>query len=430
MPAPANLNYQINQILLTPKTGVAVDLRFIMLEVNIYEDIFSDTMSGNVVIHDTQNWIKKFPLYGFETITIDFETLTPNKAKLKKTFNVYSITSRTLRKEREQIYQIHFVSTEAFTNANTKVSKSYKGKLISDIADDIMTSYLKSSFKSQLETTKFLHQIIIPRWEPFRALNWLATRANSAAYEGSNYLFFENYDGFNFVSLEFLVDPENPVADTYKYFPVIVREPNDPHKLDTDLDFKTIISYSYDKWIDSLANSREGLYGNRLITHNLIRKIYSETDWDYIKTYPKYKHLEVNTAKNVTTRTSGLTVLSDQSGSQDSPESNLRLYPSGQKAEDYPNQVENWLPERIARLQSLHNQQVTIRISGDSTRRVGDVIQLNLPSPEPPLQDQIVDEIYISGRYLIKRLRHKIDMQTYETVLECVKDSVANPFPG
>jgi hypothetical protein len=98
------------------------------------------------------------------------------------------ITDRALVRERELAYILHFVTPETITNLKTRVSKSYKGMIISDIVDDLHNNWL-SGGPIDIEPTKFQHHIIIPNISPIQAINWLCTHANSAGYKGSNYLY-------------------------------------------------------------------------------------------------------------------------------------------------------------------------------------------------------------------------------------------------
>ena len=45
-----------------------VSVRSLVLEINIYEDIFSKGLSGNIVLLDGQNLTNHLPLRGFERI--------------------------------------------------------------------------------------------------------------------------------------------------------------------------------------------------------------------------------------------------------------------------------------------------------------------------------------------------------------------------
>jgi hypothetical protein len=417
-------DFSLNKLVLTPLGGEPIDLRFQMMELNVHEDLFNSTTYGTLTVNDALNQLNKLPIFGFETLEIDFNT--PQKNPYSGTFRVYKISDRVLAKEREQLYILHFTSEEMFTNLETVVSKSYKGKLISDIADDIQTHFLGSTF-GVLETTKYLHHIVIPNWTPMNALNWLAARANSAVFQGANYFYFQNQNGYNFQSGELL--SKQPAILDYLVQPANIREPyfsDAEFKIrDLDRDRKAVEAYHLVDHISVIDDISRGMYGNRLTTHNLPRKIWTQIDWTYGETWLNYTHIEDNI------RPGGKSFLSDQESSDDSPESLLRLYNTEQDVPKqlYPNRVENWMNARISQIQQLKNVRVHITVPGDSERTIGEVVNFQLPSPEPPVNKDLVMDKYYQGRYLVTSVRHTINQHQYTSALEITKDAVFTAYP-
>ena len=80
----------------------------------------------------------------------------------------------------------------------------------------------------------------------------------------------------------------------------------------------------------------------------------------------------------------------------------------------------------------MNSIQLEITVSGDSQRRVGEIVYINLPSIEPKNEENptSVDPFY-SGRYMISRIKHTLSAEsnTYETIMELVKDSYTFPLP-
>lgn len=420
-------SFEIKQVLLTPVGGTPIDIRLLFIDLNIHEDLFDNFCTGTMTLLDANNLIKKLPIFGFETVDIAFST--PNKLDYLHTFKVYSIKSRELVKERAQVYTLNLISPEAFTNHQNRVSKSYKGKPISDIVTDLQENFLSSGFVD-IEPTKYLHHIVLPNILPMEAIRWLSVRSNASNFPGSNYMYFENQDGYNFVPIEKLVRKNK--VQTYHSHPGNVFKPGTDQSQSLSPIEEIIVgveSYKFTNHIDSLDSLMKGMYGNRLITHNIIRKRMFTQDFSYTDTWDQYQHLEPNNKKNELLGFTGKTFLSDSSGSLDIPDPVLRFYPSGQLSEEYPNQVENWIQERISRLQQIHNIKLMITVPGDSERKIGEVFEFRLPSPEPLQDNNLQMDTYYQGRYLITSLRHVITKQEYTTDIEGTKDSVFNPLP-
>jgi hypothetical protein len=88
---------------------------------------------------------------------------------------------------------------------------------------------------------------------------------------------------------------------------------------------------------------------------------------------------------------------------------------------------------RNSQFQQINNIKIRIVVPGDSQRRVGEIVYIKLPTIEPITQEDptSVDPFY-SGRYLISRIKHSLtaDSETYETIMELVKDSYTFPLPA
>ena len=71
-------------------TKETIELADIIGELNIYEDMFSNTMSANIIVEDTWNIIGKIPIVGHERITIIMDTPEAENEMVLE-FRVYKI---------------------------------------------------------------------------------------------------------------------------------------------------------------------------------------------------------------------------------------------------------------------------------------------------------------------------------------------------
>ena len=113
-------------------------------------------------------------------------------------------------------YTLHFLSEEYIINLKSKVMKSsldpgtLEPRRISAIVKSLYTQFFKRgriAKKIFIEPTKNPSSLVIPNYPPFKAFNFLASRAVSAGQHamGSSFLFYETVKGFFFVSLETLM---------------------------------------------------------------------------------------------------------------------------------------------------------------------------------------------------------------------------------
>jgi len=414
MPGDFTKDFELVRMDLTNAKGETLGLRFVHLEISVYECLWNNNITCDVLMNDANNLLMNFPIFGYETLDLAFKT--PDKGLFEKKFRLHRITDRTLMKEREMGYILHFVTPEAVSNLKTKVSKSYKGKLISDIVSDIHYNWLGGG-EAEIEPTKFEHHIIVPRLYPVHAINWLSTRASPEGYEGANYLYYQDKDMYRFVSLESRLERE-PVASYLFQVANVRKDSSSGHKTrDLETDNIAVETYTFDNHSDILENIRAGMYGNELVVHSQQRKLWEHYSYDYATEFDKHKHLYPGNLLQSK-------VLSD-TGNQ---ESKMRLMPDGRPGE-FPFRAEQWLPARLSQLQQLQNIKLTVTVPGDSDRTVGQVVEFNLPSPEPPVDNKQINDKYYMGKYLVSSVRHKLDLHKYTTTMELVKDSVFEALP-
>ena len=173
------------------------------LELNIFEDIFSNVLKGDFTFIDTQGYAESIPIVGDETLILsyatpggegtkrsisssDLDSQTASEEAVRQRFKIYDCIEVGLE-ERSKIYKLFFVSEEYVFNSKTKISKGYREKY-SSIVKKILTQ-LNSNTRPELakqfyiEETATPQNVIVPNWEPFQAINFCASRSLSADIE-------------------------------------------------------------------------------------------------------------------------------------------------------------------------------------------------------------------------------------------------------
>ena len=59
-------DYVLDKVVLINHTGQRIDIKFIMTELNIYESIYNNAVTGSIVIGDTKNQISRMEIQGLE----------------------------------------------------------------------------------------------------------------------------------------------------------------------------------------------------------------------------------------------------------------------------------------------------------------------------------------------------------------------------
>lgn len=122
--------------------NVEFDLNSYIVELSIFEDIFSNALSGSLVISDSNNLIGSVPIIGGEILNISVSVPGYPNYSIHRSFYVYSIKDRANTSgDRQQMYILYFISLEAMVDNITFISKKYAGDG-DDIAKEIFSEYL------------------------------------------------------------------------------------------------------------------------------------------------------------------------------------------------------------------------------------------------------------------------------------------------
>jgi len=88
------LDFDLKELIIHTIKGNDIDISYLIDEINIYEDIFNNSLSMDIVIDDATNQVNQMPITGHESITIIFRT--PGQPYITSNFRTYKIDSREL----------------------------------------------------------------------------------------------------------------------------------------------------------------------------------------------------------------------------------------------------------------------------------------------------------------------------------------------
>ena len=406
-------------------------------EINIYENMFNNVVTGNVVISENENLPSNFPIVGHENILIDMVNpdveLETGEGHMKAEYKIYNISQRTEDAEGVSSYLLNFQSEEIFTNLKTSVSKAYTGSTISSYVKSIYDEYLDTDKDIDIELTKNNYNFVIPNWKPFHTINWMAQRAIGEDKNGANYLFFENRNGFVFTSLERYYG--GAVKETYYYRDVGTL---DPDGVGVDDAHRYISNYHINTGFNILENIPLGMYASRLVVHDITLKKVYDVDYSYSDSFGNNTHVDSwgkvlwNSSLDDTVYESqdvNMLVHTDVDGYTKSPKSHQRIVTRHTALYDDGNDnsyLERTVQNRISQIEQLNNFILEFTVPGDFRRNIGDVIYIELPSVEIENKE---DGLY-SGKYIIIALRHKLDSEQHVMIVTAAKDSYFTPIPA
>ena len=454
-------DYSLTEIALINHQGEAIDIKLLVQELNIYESIYNNAVTGTVVITDAVNLINNLPIQGTERLafklktpgTQESEDLIDCTEETGHPMHIFKLTHRQQLDQDVQMYILHFASREFMRNMRTKVSKSYTGTL-DTMVNSIMSDKdgIDSRKKVTTQKTRNSDKIVIPNNQPFDAIDMLCKRAMADNSKSVGYYFYETTKGFQFRSWESLCVDANGLPriakQEFKYQPVNTGDPqgyegptNKYEKQDKKLDVLASVSeYRFlNNFHDVSANTMMGTYGHRVITHNIFNKSYKVSDYNYHNRFHESQHLDGNNPAIVDTPVDWDTV-DDSTGRHknvsDYPESKVTVMPTTQYLHNedtgsFGTDVENdgiFEASRISQAnQVVAGTRLEMTVKGQTYLSAGDVIVFNHRAVDTINDDGDTDPQY-SGRYIITAIRHQVTNKEYKMILECSKDSVHKRF--
>jgi len=432
-------SYVLQRLIITSTNGESIDIYPQFIELSIFEDIYNSTISGQVLMSDSQDLLNRIPLSGFEFISITVgKPGSQREVIFDKVFRIYKFSSDSIKSSTtsNQTYILHFCSEENIISNSRRISKSYKGKRTSDIVKDILVNQLLVSstkvLPQNIENSAGLQDIIIPYMNPLAALTWLAARTVSASQKssGANFMFYENTRGYNFKSLETLFQQPTKAKYTYK-----VKNLDSPDATSSE-QIQDVIKYELMNTFDILSAINSGMFSSVLKAVDLVKLQVNDSVMNYNDFFNNSSHIERKNPHQFQNEND------DRLGNKiyKNYYSLMRMYPtnrnhdvdkviSSKQPSIKQNLVENWLLQRITQINQLNYFKLKLVIPGDTFITVGDIIEFNLPlaSSKNPGEPNI--NPFYSGRYLITAIRHKMDLQSYEMIVEATRDCLSAKYP-
>ena len=444
-------DYNLPHIDLINHKGEAIDLKFIFIELNLYESIYKNAVTGTLIITDAKNQIGRLEVQGLERIafklsspgTTNVEDMLDASVETGEPFHIYKITDRKQIGPGVMQYTLHFASREFMRNLRTKVSQAYNGRLDIAVRKILQEEdYLDSRRKLKYEKTGNSNKIVIPNLRPFDAINMIANRSLPEKSNTVGYYFYQTVKGFHFRSWDSMVSKQGnakrPIKQEFYYMPLKFKDEAIENKIEHD--FKSVQSYRFlNNFHDVAANTALGTYGHRVTSYDLYAKSIFDGDWNFHEMFDFTIHtdfennhrdaektpiaggpVDYDNDKNVSDYPEARTSLQSTTQFLHNKEVNA-IYGSSHVAESMLRGVQVSKQNQI-----LHGTTLKLVVKGQSYLEPGDLIQFNIRPIDADKTD-IEEDYRYSGQYVITKIRHQITSDIYTMVLECAKDSVVNP---
>ena len=400
--------FLINKCMLRPNEGSSLKEDYDIVGgnpiIDYYESLDSPTIALTVTFIDVDQVISREGITGGEYIDVtvkiggfdDFKiTSEKHKLMLNSVRNVITETNK-------QVATLEFITVESIINETARVNKKYAGNVTGTVKELLKTDTKGIQTSKNLESDEAANSyaFVGNLKRPLDTIQWLCPKAQSST-KNFGFLFFETLDGYNFKSIEKLLDQDS-VRYTHTDRPM-------------EGSFK-IMQNNLNQTNDIGMNLRLGMYANRttyvdIENQNVDIVDFDITQLDLKKPVKLLDGIEKHPTR-LMLRVNDYGVSQKGSKKEDTvPESELAVY-----------QNKSYIRNNVLFSQSL---QISIPINPDL--RAGNVIDVRLPvkkgdgsSGESEQGDEKSNDP--SGRYLISELRHLLGGGKSETQLTLIRD--------
>lgn len=376
--------------------------------ISYYESLFSPSVNVTIETTDVSGFVSREEIYGGQSIEISIKMFDPDIDDFKIKKNKHGLVVNSVKNVtmdfKESKSTLECVSKDFLRNEVARLNRRFTGN-ITEIVKKIMEEEPKG-----IETTKDIEVDQATNSYTFcgnlkrsiDTIQWLQPKAKSENQFG--FLFFEDYDGYKFKSIESLLKQE-PFTD----------QPFEMSQASTSSRF-AILDAVMVQTNDVFLNMRSGTYNNDTTYIDLISQTKSVDDFKIdnlkdLKNPPKLPD-------NLTDSTSRKMLRFDDPG----------VMQKGSKREDEQPKEElaKIQNQSYARNNLLFSQALKIKVSFNPSLRVGKIIEVRLPvdtdSSESGVKYQKLSKGDLSGKYLISELRHKVGSNKSSTHLTLVRD--------
>ena len=405
-----------------------------------YEDITKPFISANLNINDSgKNLIGSGsgPITGGEVVEIDIEG--PDNKDYSYAFKVYRVGDR-INSGKIQNYNLGLISAEALDDPQTRIKKTLSGRP-DEIVRQVLNEEGLNTAKQYIADPCDNYKTIIPKnLTPFAICAKLqdqsiptgaggkgdgegAETVDGKYSEGTaGFFFFENFNGYNFRSIDSLMDLKGKMGLNNAGQDSTVKTFQDSAGLELDT---TLLDVHFTSEINLMQGLRTGAYALRCQYYNFSTGDYNESTYSAAKSWSKLAHLgsqdgltpgQQSLAKRPTRIVSA--ILDDES------------YYSGQDAAAndlaFKDRTPETLPQAISRNYLLNTQGLRVVVPGNLQLVVGNVVRVNLQnmSTQSDREIESVDQEH-SGFYLVTALSRSystIDKRV-TTMLSLKRDS-------
>ena len=421
-------------VISSDRTPVSVDIKNLISDFEIYENIVNPYLTANIIFVDQENIVQDMDLQGGEKLTFSFYHVEEmNKGvEIKKEFVIDSIKEISKAGERDEVVRIHCTEFIGLISSLQNVNRVYTGAP-SEIIAKIMSEFLDRDLIQIGNDSLKDMKVIIPNMHPIEACQWLIKR--TLTQEGFPFFLFSTIGVDNLILKDLgTMLSQQPINKKIPYFyaPSLVTTKSIQS-------YYAIQDYEYSDTENLIGLIREGLVGAKYnfystltaledpIKFNVDRNVFkrlaqqnsigaNNTRYNYA---PGYRFNDIAFQEYESKNISSI----NSSGAYTTKDSVFKSY---HEESTKGSNIKKVIQKSLRGFLGKTPLRITVRgrdfVTADNNYSIGKTIRINFLDTNPLVDTNAakLDEKK-SGDYIIVEARHNYRIEKFDTTLLCAK---------
>jgi phosphopantetheinyl transferase (holo-ACP synthase) len=194
------------------------DIRSLVSKLDYFESIYETATSANISVNDASGFHQSAKLKGGEDVEVGFGNREGSTIRMK--YKTGIIGDRTRVKDNQDYYELTCVPQEFLDNNAKEVAKAYAGEKLSEMVKKWHEDYTKDSttIKKDLTTNEESEgnaSYYGTGRSPVTAIRWAAKEAKSSKAKASNYVYYQDRDGYHFRTIDSMLSEGDKFTLSY-----------------------------------------------------------------------------------------------------------------------------------------------------------------------------------------------------------------------
>jgi hypothetical protein len=371
----------IHELRITSISGEQHDLRGLVIELNIWENILEPFISARLIVIDTLDLQQNLPLIGNELVEMVFDQAGERRVLNFRVYKLGRQSENISNIKQFRALNLYLCSEEKLTNENIKISKKYTGTGDMIVADVVTNALSSTKAFNTVASTGDL-EIYSNYWSPEKIIDFTSRLSKTNTF--SDYIFWEDTKGFNFYPLSYLMAQEHIHEVTFN-----------KETIEVLADTGVAQTWQMNNFFDILTSMKMGMFGQRDLDLDVGTGVYT------------------NTEISLDEMLESITTLGN----------NLPYDPELFSADNFHPDVlydKDISPIRTTSMKMLNNYNMVMKMNGNFIRKPGDILNLKYTV----IDNESVVHKSFNGKWLIVAVNNLIDKTgKFEQNLMMVKNA-------